>query len=90
MTDINYTKHVYKPNSMLPAPKAKRSPIQLHYLEDRRRTNGGIVDREDIKYKPYKWKKEMKHISTLDKFDYVFEKAQQISANEDMAEQYIR
>lgn len=90
MTDIGYKKRKWKPNPMVPATKLKRNPIELNYLEERRRSNGAVLDRDQIKYKPIKWQKELKDKDTLDKFDYVFDKAQQISANQDMEEQYLR
>ena len=90
MTEIKYRKKKWKTNHMVPLQKKKRMPIELNYLEKKRRLRGPLLDRDQMKYKPYSWNTEFKDQETADKFDCIYDKAQQISVNEDMQEQYLR
>jgi len=90
MTEIGYKKRKWKPNPLVPPPKPKRPAIKLNYLENKRRSRGLDLDREQLKYKPNQWKTELKDRETQEKFDFIFDKAQQISSNENMQEQYLR
>lgn len=75
---------------MVPEPKVKREPIQLNYLENKRRMKGPIAERDYKEYTPYKWDSHAKGKEGMDKFEFIYEKAQKITADEDMQEQYLR
>lgn len=90
IAQIEFKPRKWKPNPLVPPPKPKREPIEINYLEDKRIARGGVPDREQLSYEPKNWKDELRGKFTVDKFEYVFDKAQQISATEDMAEQYLR
>ncbi|CAI2385591.1 unnamed protein product [Moneuplotes crassus] len=88
-----YKRKKFKPNPMVPPPKVKKEPIELKYLENKRRKKGPTGDRDSQDYKPYKpyqWDSEIKDKKGLEKFDFVLDKSHQISANEDMQEKYLR
>jgi hypothetical protein len=75
---------------MAPKPKHKRIPKEINYLEKMRISKGPLLERDQVTYKPIQWKEEIKNLGSIEKFDYIFDKAQQISNTEDMTEQYIR
>jgi len=87
---VGFKKRKWKPNPLVPREKPKLIPKVTDYLQKKRISGGPLLDKENQTYKPQKWKDELKTMQTLEKFEYVFDKAQQISQNEDMAEQYIR
>lgn len=59
-TDFDFKQRKWKPNSMLPPPKNKRPPVDINYLENKRRMKGDIEERENTVYKPNNWKEELK------------------------------
>lgn len=89
MTELDYKKRKFKPNPLVPAPKIKRPPVEIKYLEEKRFKKGAIKDRMEIEYKPVNWKKEFKK-PEIEKFDSIFDKSLQISKDHDEVEQYLR